>query len=66
MSYCMQKTEPCTYFGVVVGRCANRIAKGEFQIDGQEYKLLTNNGPNALHGISMCVYITLNNYRYVS
>lgn len=38
------------HFGGVVGRFANRIAKGKFSIDGQEYTLATNNGPNTLHG----------------
>lgn len=44
------KGDPCTYFGVVVGRCANRIANGKFTINGEDAKLLVNNGPNALHG----------------
>lgn len=38
------------FFGTTVGRVANRIAKGKFKLDGKEYTLATNNGPNALHG----------------
>ena len=39
-----------TYLGATVGRCANRIAKGKFTLNGKDYALACNNGNNHLHG----------------
>ncbi|MET1413641.1 aldose epimerase family protein [Roseibium sp. HPY-6] len=38
------------YFGVIAGRCANRIAHGKMIVDGQSYQLDRNNGVHHLHG----------------
>jgi galactose mutarotase-like enzyme len=46
--YLDHKTNP--YFGSIVGRYANRIAKGKFTLDGQQYTLDASSGGNHLHG----------------
>ena len=53
------------YMGAICGRCANRIAGGKFKLEGKEYSLATNSGPNHLHGgikgFSKVVWDTVNN-----
>ncbi|MBR1889064.1 MAG: galactose mutarotase [Alloprevotella sp.] len=45
---CISSPEP--FLSTLVGRYGNRIAKGSFVLNGKEYKLAINNGPNHLHG----------------
>lgn len=41
---------PEPYLSTLIGRYGNRICRGHFQLNGKEYNLAINNGPNSLHG----------------
>jgi aldose 1-epimerase len=42
--------DPSHYFGAVIGRYANRVAGGRFELDGEIYELVVNDGASSLHG----------------
>ena len=50
MLFLLEYKEKSQFFGCIVGRYGNRIAKGKFTLDNKQYTLAVNNGPNALHG----------------
>jgi aldose 1-epimerase len=45
-----QQPKNTSYFGAIIGRYANRLAKGQFVLKGVTYHVPTNDGPNSLHG----------------
>ncbi|MEH6304416.1 aldose epimerase family protein [Olivibacter sp. CPCC 100613] len=50
------KANKATFYGAIVGRYGNRIAKGQFTLDGKTYQLEKNDGENSLHGGANGVY----------
>ena len=46
----MLQTDNGNYFGIIVGRCANRIAYATFEIDGKRHHVTANDGMHSLHG----------------
>ncbi len=42
--------KPNPFFGAIIGRYGNRVAKGQFTLNGKKYQIPTNDGSNALHG----------------
>ena len=46
----MLQTDNGNYFGVIVGRCANRIANAAFTINGKQHRDTANDGLHSLHG----------------
>lgn len=47
---CEDLVKPHSFFGVLVGRFANRVGKAAFSLNGRQYALNANDGPNSLHG----------------
>lgn len=50
------KANKATFYGAIVGRYGNRIAKGQFTLNGKTYQLEKNDGENSLHGGTNGVY----------